>query len=120
MLYTGAFKIEMGQRITFNNQLSAHYSINIILNPNQKDAVIKCPRLNQMPSSNLYTLFMFVLAPGSNKAKQVRLSGSSSQTKHRNTAWPAVSGFRLGFHQPGQACEHAYASLFTAVRHLHN
>lgn len=95
-------------------------SVNIIFNPNQKDAVIKCPRINQMPSSNLYTLSVFALAPGSNKTEQVRLSGSSSQTKHRSAAWPAVSGVQLGSQKPGQGCEHPYTSLCTTPHHLHN
>lgn len=95
-------------------------SVNIIFNPNQKDAVIKRPRTNQMPGSNLYTLSVFALAPGSYKAEQVCLPGSSSQTKHRCAAWPAVPGVRLGFHDRGQGCEHLYASLRNSAHHLHS
>lgn len=95
-------------------------SVNIIFNPNQKDAVIKCPRVNQMHSSNLYTLSVFALAPSSNKAEQVRLPGSSSQTKHRSAAWKAVSGVRLGFHKPEQWSEHLCASLCSTAHHLHS
>lgn len=71
-----------------------------------------------MPGSNLYTLSMFALAPGSNKAEQVRLPGSSSQTKHRNAAWSAVSDVRLGFYNPGPEQQPPYASLRNSAHHL--
>lgn len=73
-----------------------------------------------MPSFNLYTLFLFALAPGSIKAEQVRLPGSPSQTKHRNAAWSAVSGVWVGFYKPRQEHEPPYASLSNVAHHLNS